>query len=62
MNYEQAQRRAVALAEKGDIEGIDALIEEASKSGIHPTLVFLLSTFKEKAALNLGGNKPKRQL
>lgn len=52
--FAQAQQKAVALAENGDIDGINRLMEELLSSGTDPTLVSLLGTYRESALLNLG--------
>lgn len=57
MNYEEAQKKAVALAEKGDLDGINRLLQKATAAGINPALVQLLGTYREKALLNLGGRR-----
>lgn len=53
MKYAEAQRKAVALAERGDLEGLNNLIKEAEKAGIDQMLIYTLGTFREKAVMNL---------
>lgn len=52
--FAEAQQKAVALAEQGDITGIDRLMEELLSSGAEPVLVSLLGTYRESALFNLG--------
>lgn len=62
MKYAEAQRKAVVLAEQGDLAGLNRLIKEAEKAGIDQMLIYTLATFREKAVMNLNakGQSGKR--
>lgn len=57
MNYAQAYSRVTKLAAKGDVEGIQELVKQATAAGLPPALVMTLGSFAEAALLN----KPQKR-
>lgn len=60
MDYPQAYDKVAALAAKGDVSGIQAVIKQAQEAGMNPALVMTLGQFTEAAILNIGASKSQR--